>query len=246
MFRREQHRKVAEILAALNDSLLIRCKFLFGGGTRIALELTEYRESHGIDFLCSDAEGYAEMRSEISSRGYDSLFRPAARQGFDLPREMRIDHYGIRFPILADGKMIRVELIREARIELDPGVRPAWSPVDCLSLADCYAEKLLANSDRWADRQALSRDLIDLSALRSKVGPIPEEAWSKGRGGLSAGLSRGPAQGAARVFHRHLPSAAMLSRTRHRGSRGDSDRGLPAPARPRSAPRAGVTVRAQW
>jgi hypothetical protein len=37
----------------------------------------------------------------------------------------------------------------------------------------------MANSDRWADREALSRDLIDLSALRSRVGPIPELAWQK-------------------------------------------------------------------
>jgi hypothetical protein len=74
--------------------------------------------------------------------------------------------------------MIRVELIREARIDLDPA-RPDWSPVDCLTVPDCYAEKILANSDRWADRQFLSRDLIDLAALRSQLGPIPEEVWNK-------------------------------------------------------------------
>jgi nucleotidyltransferase AbiEii toxin of type IV toxin-antitoxin system len=51
--------------------------------------------------------------------------------------------------------------------------------VDCLSIPDCYAEKLLANSDRWADRQVLSRDLIDLSALRINVGPVPRAAWQK-------------------------------------------------------------------
>jgi hypothetical protein len=58
-------------------------------------------------------------------------------------------------------------------------VRPDWSPVDCLSLTDCFGEKLLAISDRWTDRQTFSRDLIDLAALRSRVGPIPAEAWSK-------------------------------------------------------------------
>ena len=51
--------------------------------------------------------------------------------------------------------------------------------MDCLSLPDCHAEKLLANSDRWADRQVLSRDLVDLSALRRHLGPIPETAWRK-------------------------------------------------------------------
>jgi len=92
---------------------------------------------------------------------------------------MRIDQYGIRFPAEIEGSMIAVELIREARIELDRGTRPDWSPVDCLAIPDCYAEKILANSDRWGDRQVLSRDLIDLSALRTRLGPVPEEAWDK-------------------------------------------------------------------
>lgn len=179
MFRRERHRKVLELLAAFDDGLLSRCRFLFGGGTRIVLELDEYRESLDVDFLCSSAEGYAELRFQASSRGYDSLFKADARRGLHLPREMRIDQYGIRFPVEIEGSLIRVELIREARIELDPGVRPDWSPVDCLALTDCFAEKLLANSDRWPDRQVLSRDVIDLGALRRRVGPIPDWAWAK-------------------------------------------------------------------
>jgi hypothetical protein len=179
MFRRERHHRLLELLAAFDSGLLSRCRFLFGGGTRIVLELDEYRESLDIDFLCSDAEGYAEVRFQASSRGYDSLFRADARRGFHLPREMRIDQYGIRFPVEMEGSLIRVELIREARIALDAGVRPDWSPVDCLALDDCFAEKLLANSDRWPDRQVLSRDLIDLGALRRKVGSIPSSTWAK-------------------------------------------------------------------
>jgi hypothetical protein len=179
MFRRERHRKVQALLAAFDASLLTRYNVLFGGGTRIALDLDEYRESYDIDFLCSDPEDYAGFRFNASSRGYDALFQPEARKSLHLPREMRIDRDGVRFPVEVDGEMIRVEIIREARIELDPGVRPEWSPVNCLSIPDCYAEKLMANCDRWADRQVLSRDLIDLSALRQRVGPIPEEAWQK-------------------------------------------------------------------
>jgi Nucleotidyl transferase AbiEii toxin, Type IV TA system len=179
MFRRERHRTVLALLATFDDDLLARCRFLFGGGTRIVLELDEYRESLDVDFLCSSAEGYTELRFQASSRGYDSLFKAEARRGLHLPREMRIDQYGIRFPVEIEGSAIRVELIREARIELEAGVRPEWSPVDCLALTDCFAEKLLANSDRWPDRQFLSRDLIDLSALRRRIGPIPDLAWNK-------------------------------------------------------------------
>jgi len=179
MFRRERHRQVLKLLTALDADLLRGCRFLFGGGTRIALDLDEYRESQDVDFLCSDPEGYATLRFAASSRGYDALFRPEAGRDLHLPREMRIDQYGIRFVAEVDGRPIRVELIREARVDLNPGVKPDWSSVDCLSLPDCYAEKLLANSDRWADAQVLSRDVIDLSALRRRIGPVPEETWRK-------------------------------------------------------------------
>jgi Nucleotidyl transferase AbiEii toxin, Type IV TA system len=179
MFRREHHQKVVAVLGALRSDVLARCRFWFGGGTRIVLELDEYRESRDIDFLCSDAAGYGELRLLASTGSYPALFTEegCARLGF--PREIRIDQYGIRFPVQLDGESLKVELIREARIELSAGVRPAWSPVDCLVIADCYAEKLLASSDRWADRQFLSRDLLDLAALRATCGPIPETAWEK-------------------------------------------------------------------
>lgn len=179
MFRREQHRKVLSLLQAFDPEILSRCGFFFGGGTRIVLDLDEYRESRDVDFLCSDAEGYADLRFKAATQGYGALFEPGSWDGIHFPREMKIDQYGIRFPVEIDGDTIRVELIREARIELDRGARPDWSPLDCLTISDCFAEKILANSDRWADRQFLSRDLIDLSALRSRLGRIPEEAWDK-------------------------------------------------------------------
>ncbi len=177
MFRREQHRRVAVVLGALRSDLLARCRFWFGGGTRIVLELGEYRESRDVDFLCSDAEGYAELRLRAATGAFPALFSDEGRARLEFPREIRIDQYGIRFPVTCDGESLKVELIREARVELSGGARPAWAPVDCLSVEECYIEKLLANSDRWADRQFLSRDLLDLAALRAACGPIPEEAW---------------------------------------------------------------------
>ena len=182
-FEREAHRVVLKILQALRADVLRGCKFLFGGGTRIVLDLGEYRESKDIDFLCSDPQGYADLRFEVSRHGYPALFTSEGLGRFQFPREMRIDQYGIRFTTISGETPLRVELIREARIFLDAGLdageRPSWSPVDCLSISDCYAEKLLANSDRWADRQILSRDLVDLMALRLHRGPIPAAAWRK-------------------------------------------------------------------
>ncbi len=179
MFRREAHRVVLAVLGLLRADVLQRCRFLFGGGTRIVLELGEYRESRDIDFLCSDPQGYADLRFEASRQSYPALFTAEGLERLQFPREMRIDQYGIRFTGVLETTALRIELIREARIELDPGERPSWSPIDCLSIPDCYAEKLLANADRWADRQFLSRDLMDLAALRAQCGPIPDAAWRK-------------------------------------------------------------------
>jgi hypothetical protein len=216
MFRREPHRGILALLAAFDAGLLARCRFVFGGGTRIVLQLDEYRQAGNVTFLCSDAEGYAELRFRAASRGYDALFRGEARAALHLPQEPRIDQYGIHFPVAAadgDAGVIQVELVREARIELDPGVRPEWSPVECLSLADCFAEKLLANSDRWARPEALSRDLIDLSALRQRTGPIPDDAWQKVEQAYK-GAARGDLLQAVTAFladvpHQHRCAAAL-------------------------------------
>ena len=68
--------------------------------------------------------------------------------------------------INVDGEPIKTEIIAEARFELDPPRYPAWSPVACLSLSDCFTAKLLANSDRFMDDSVEARDLIDLAVLR--------------------------------------------------------------------------------
>lgn len=181
MFERPQHRTVLAVLESFRADVLSASRFLFGGGTRIVLDLAEYRVSQDIDFLCSDAAGYGDLRFEATRSGPAALFTPRGLDRLRFPREMRVDQYGIRFMVLHEDESLKVELIREARIELGPGLRPDWSPVDCLSTEDCYAEKLLANSDRWADRQVLSRDLIDLAALRAGIGPIPESCWDRVR-----------------------------------------------------------------
>lgn len=182
MFRREAHRRALTVLAALDGELLERTATLFAGGTRLVLEFDEYRVSEDLDFLCAGAAGYAEVRNLARSGGPSALFAAGRLGGIDFPREARADQYGIRFPVTVEGRPIKFEVVREARVPLGLGVRPAWSPVACLALADCYAEKLLANSDRWADRGVLSRDLIDLGMLRTRIGQIPGEAWAKAEG----------------------------------------------------------------
>jgi hypothetical protein len=177
MFRRELYRAMAGVLDALDADALARTSFRFGGGTCLALGHGEYRVSRDLDFMCSDAGGYAELRLAAREHGYAALFSPSGRASLSFPREIRADQYGLRFPVVAGGVSIRVELIREARIALGPADRADWTPVPVLSVPDAFAEKLLANSDRWADRDELARDLIDLAVLRISHGPIPEAAW---------------------------------------------------------------------
>lgn len=207
MFDNPRHRDVLTVLRALDAELLAAAGFLFGGGTRVVLDLAEFRESLDIDFLCSDTAGYGELRWRVRRQGHSALFPAGAEGGIGFPRETRVDQYGIRFPVTVGGNVIKIELIREGRVELAPGMRPGWAPVDCLAISDCYAVKLLANSDRWADRQALARDLIDLAALRQTYGPIPPESWSKAETAYKAAvredLAKALAQFTANPEFRH-------------------------------------------
>jgi len=92
MYTRVRHHAVDKALVALNGAFLGRAKCYFGGGTRVVLELKEYRESADIDFLCSDRTGYRALRSTITN---DSLGEICTRP-IKLAREVRADQYGIR------------------------------------------------------------------------------------------------------------------------------------------------------
>jgi Nucleotidyl transferase AbiEii toxin, Type IV TA system len=173
----EQLRHVGEVLALFDAEVLERCCCYFAGGCRLAFDLGAHRVSRVLDFLCSDAAGYRELRTTVHDHGYAGLFGQQAAS-MDLPREIRADAYGIRFPVVLDQATVRVELAREARVALHDPARVAWSVAPCLSILDCYTEKLLANSDRGADLDELSRDLIDLAALRLAHGPVPDDAWA--------------------------------------------------------------------
>ncbi len=178
MFECPQHRAVLTVLESFRADVLAGCRFLFGEGTRIVLVLDEFRVSQNIDFLCSDAAGYGDLRCTVARSGPAALFTPQGLDRFRFPREIRGDQYGIRFAIQYGDEPLKVELIREARIDLDPGVRPGWSPVDCLSLEDCHAEKLLANSDRWVWPPC------GLASAQSPTPPGPRSARHTARLGL--------------------------------------------------------------
>jgi len=166
MFKRPHHQRIARVLAALDADLLRRHGCLFGGGTCIALRHGEYCESVDIDFLLSDALGYRELRQLLTgAQGIASITRTGAI-ALNVQREIRADQYGIRAQLQMDGETIKFEIVREARIMLDPpGTDDTLCGVSTLTLKDLAASKLLANADRHADDGVFSRDLIDLAMI---------------------------------------------------------------------------------
>lgn len=162
MFKREHHLRIAAILQSLNSELLSQHGCLFGGGTAIVLAHQEYRESLDIDFLVSDLPGYQSLRSLIKEKGINVL----AREGctLDTMGSVRTDQYGIRTMLIVANVEIKLEIILEGRITLEPPVEKICG-IHTLTALDMAASKLLANSDRWSDDSTFSRDLIDLAML---------------------------------------------------------------------------------
>lgn len=166
MFERAHHRRVAQVLAAVDAELLAGLHCLFGGGTVIALRYGEYRESVDIDFLVSDMAGYRDLRQRLTSKdGLRAIARPGAE--WMAPGEVRADQYGIRTSVRVDDTDIKFEIVRETRIEFEtPGAADRIGDIVTLTPLDMAASKLLANSDRWADDSVFSRDLIDLAMMQ--------------------------------------------------------------------------------
>ncbi|WP_208508339.1 nucleotidyl transferase AbiEii/AbiGii toxin family protein [Variovorax paradoxus] len=178
MFERPHHRRIAEVLAALDAGLLANTHCLFGGGTAIALRHDEYRESVDMDFLVSDIEGYRQLRQLLTSTpGLSALARGGAV--IHQAGELRADQYGIRSTVRVDDSYIKFEIVLEARIELEvPGAGDRIEGIATLTSLDMATSKLLANSDRWADDSVFSRDIIDL-AMMSPGRPLLRRAIAK-------------------------------------------------------------------
>jgi hypothetical protein len=141
-FQIDHHQLIYRVLESLNCEFLSECRAYFGGGT----------------LICALGSDYRKLRNAISDRHPRILLKD--NSGLQIER-FTADQYGIRMAIIVDGIPIKTEIIAEARFELDSPRQPNWSPVECLSISDCFTSKLLANADRSADPSVHSRDLID-------------------------------------------------------------------------------------
>ncbi len=175
-FKLDHHHKILTILNSLDDKVLKKGSAYFGGGTLLALDFDEYRWSKDIDFISPvSSSGYGYLRTVVFDSGYKGLFRDLSKIKIGSGTT---NQYGIRMVVSVNDTLIKMEIIAEARFELDLPRYPEWSPVACLSLSDCFTSKLLANSDRFTDESIESRDLIDLAVLRLQS-IIPPEAVKK-------------------------------------------------------------------
>jgi Nucleotidyl transferase AbiEii toxin, Type IV TA system len=175
-FKFDFHNQIITILDSLNAEVLSRGGAYFGGGSLIALDLGEYRWSKDIDFISPvSTSGYKYLRTVVFDGGQQALFSDLSKIQL---KSGTTDQYGIRMVVKVGEVAIKTEIIAESRIELDSPRYPKWSAVPCLSISDCFACKLLANSDRYMDNSVEARDLIDLAALRTKYS-IPQQAIAK-------------------------------------------------------------------
>lgn len=166
MFERAHHQRIAGVLDALDAELLAASRCYFGGGTAITLRYGEYRESWDIDFLVSDRSGYSDLRQIVRQPdGFNAL----TRRPIAVRRPVTADQYGIRTLLDVDGQPIKFEIVLEGRIDLDaPGPDDTICGIATLTDLDMATSKLLANSDRWADRSVFSRDIIDLAMMEPR------------------------------------------------------------------------------
>lgn len=176
MYKRPHHQRILKLLQTLNGGLLEQSECLFGDGTAIVLLLGEYRESVDIDLMCASADGYRILRNIAFDKGLAGFFTETPKQ----VRDLKSDRYGIRTFVEIDGIPIKFEIVHEDRIQLSGEVNPVWGiPVLCRS--DMFAEKLLANADRYGDISVASRDIIDLAMMMEGWGDIPNAAWGKAK-----------------------------------------------------------------
>jgi len=172
MYRRARHNAIHKALLQFDKAFLLDNKVLFGGGTRIAMELDEFRESVDIDFVCPSVESYRAVRSAVSSSSFGNLVNGE----LELIREIRADRYGVRTAIKVDDTPIKLEFISFSDYRLSMAETTSL-PVPALDQNSCYITKLLALADRYAFPD--KKDFIDLLTMQRKWGAPSQKAWAE-------------------------------------------------------------------
>lgn len=173
-FNRPQHQYIAQILDCFNQDFLQQNNILFGGGTRIAMELDEYRESIDVDFFCSGFGSYRAARSEVTQSSLGNLLMN--NTSLTLMREVRADRDAVRtFVAMQNNNPVKLELIN-FDLTIAAESNQLFS-VPIVSKEYCFITKLLANADRYM--QGEHKDIFDLCMMWQHWGGIPDTATQK-------------------------------------------------------------------
>lgn len=172
--KREHHRQIMRVLECFDADMFAQQQILFGGGTRIAMELDEYRESVDVDFFCVGAAAYRAVRSQVSHLTLGSLVRHES--GLRLAREVRTDRDAVRTFVFAPDSdvVIKLEFLHFDLCAISQEKEGGLFPVPVVDKLTCYVTKLLANADRF---RFDIKDILDLCMMRQSWGAVPVEAW---------------------------------------------------------------------
>ncbi len=176
MFHRPHHQRILQVLQKFNPTYLSDHSILFGGGTRIALEIEEYRESIDIDFFCANPKAYRAVRENVGDKNLGALLKPGETILF--ARDIRSDRDAVRaFIEVPDSKPIKLEFVHFDYYDLRVDQRHELFPVPFIDRESCFLTKLLANADRYNDGER--KDIFDLCMMHQYWGSIPERAWNQ-------------------------------------------------------------------
>jgi len=169
-YKVKHHQVIKSALENLNADFFFEHNILFGGGTRIALELSEFRESIDIDFLCPDKVAYRAVREQVSNTSLGHL----VKEDFVYARDIRFDRDGVRTIIDFQGTKIKMEFVSFDNYTLSSSNTPGVFPIPYLDQVSCFYTKLLANADRHLVPPY--KDAFDLLAMYKEWGSLPQRA----------------------------------------------------------------------
>lgn len=165
-FKIEHHKIIESALENFNADLLYEKNILFGGGTRIALDLGEFRKSVDIDFLCPNKDSYRAVRESVTSASLGAL----VKEDFHYVREILFTRDAVRAMFLFRGARLKLEFVCFDNYQITPVLDDKF-PVPYINPESCFYTKLLANSDRCMAHPY--KDIVDILAMCDAWGDIP-------------------------------------------------------------------------
>jgi hypothetical protein len=222
-FQRERHQVIGDLLERFNPDFLCCEGIGFGGGTRIALELDEYRESVDIDLICPSTASYRAVRQTIGEHDLGALLRLPVT----LAREVRTTRDKVVTAIEHAGHVVKLEIISFADWQLGMVDHPLF-PIPVLDQAACFTSKLTAANDRG--RAPPYKDVVDLIVMQAYWGAIPDAAVREAE--RHYGRTVLPRAQAAIAHFLELSDADLSKVTRTLGMKHDFFEHLDRPAKP--------------